>query len=162
MRKILITISTLFILNINAQDILPLKERAEFINKLQKDRVNNLLPKLMEKTGIDMWVLIAREYNEDPIIKTMLPPTWLNARRTTIVVFSLDQKTKEFESVAIARYAFGENIPSIWNKEEQPNQWQALSDYIISKNPENIGINTSSYEPLADGLSKYHYDQKLK
>ena len=89
----------------------------------------------------------------------MLPPTWLNARRTTIVVFSLDQKTKEFESVAIARYAFGENIPSIWNKEEQPNQWQALSDYIISKNPENIGINTSSYEPLADGLSKYHYDQ---
>ena len=159
MRKILITISTLFILNINAQDILPLKERAEFINKLQKDRFNNLLPKLMEKTGIDMWVLIAREYNEDPIIKTMLPPTWLNARRTTIVVFSLDQKTKEFESVAIARYAFGENIPSIWNKEEQPNQWQALSDYIISKNPENIGINTSSYEPLADGLSKYHYDQ---
>ena len=159
MRKILITISTLFILNINAQDILPLKERAEFINKLQKDRFNNLLPKLMEKTGIDMWVLIAREYNEDPIIKTMLPPTWLNARRTTIVVFSLDQKTKEFESVAIARYAFGKNIPSIWNKEEQPNQWQALSDYIISKNPENIGINTSSYEPLADGLSKYHYDQ---
>ena len=159
MRKILITISTLFILNINAQDILPLKERAEFINKLQKDRFNNLLPKLMEKTGIDMWVLIAREYNEDPIIKTMLPPTWLNARRTTIVVFSIDQKTKEFESVAIARYAFGKNIPSIWNKEEQPNQWQALSDYIISKNPENIGINTSSYEPLADGLSKYHYDQ---
>ena len=159
MRKILITISTLFILNINAQDILPLKERAEFINKLQKDRFNNLLPKLMEKTGIDMWVLIAREYNEDPIIKTMLPPTWLNARRTTIIVFSLDQKTKEFESVAIARYAFGENIPSIWNKEEQPNQWQALSDYIISKNPENIGINTSSYESLADGLSKYHYDQ---
>ena len=87
----------------------------------------------MENTGIDMWVLIAREYNEDPIIKTMLPPTWLNARRTTIVVFSLDSKTKEFNSVAIARYAFGDNIPSIWNKEEQPNQWEALKDYIVSK-----------------------------
>tara|TARA_Y100001935_G_scaffold180901_1_gene149791 strand:- start:1091 stop:2422 length:1332 start_codon:yes stop_codon:yes gene_type:complete len=159
MRKIFIIISTLFLLNLNAQDILPLNERAEFINKLQKDRFNNLLPKLMEKTGIDMWVLIAREYNEDPIIKTMLPPTWLNARRTTIIVFSVDQQTKEFESVAIARYAFGDNIPSIWNKEEQPNQWQALSDYIISKSPKKIGINTSSYESLADGLSKYHYDQ---
>ena len=159
MRKILIITSILFITNINCQDILPLKERAAFINKLQKDRLNNLLPKLMEKTGIDMWVLIAREYNEDPIIKTMLPPTWLNARRTTIVVFSLDSKTKEFNSVAIARYAFGDNIPSIWNKEEQPNQWEALKDYIVSKNPEKIGINTSSYESLADGLSKYHYDQ---
>ena len=46
----------------------------------------------MEKTDID--IMIAREYNEDPIIKTMLPPTWLNARRTTILVFSLDKKPK--------------------------------------------------------------------
>ena len=79
MRKILILFRALFFTNIYAQDILPLKERAEFINKLQKERLNELLPMLMEKTGIDMWVLIAREYNEDPIIKTMLPPTWLNA-----------------------------------------------------------------------------------
>jgi hypothetical protein len=159
MRKILILFSVLFVSNFYAQDILPLKERAKFVNKLQKERFNNLLPELMEKTGIDMWVLIAREYNEDPIIKTMLPPTWLNARRTTIIVFSLDSETKNFESVAIARYAFGDNIPSIWNKEKQPNQWEALKDYIVSKNPEKIGINTSSYESLADGLSKYHYDQ---
>jgi Xaa-Pro aminopeptidase len=159
MRKILILFTILFVSNFYAQDILPLKERAKFVNKLQKERFNNLLPELMEKTGIDMWVLIAREYNEDPIIKTMLPPTWLNARRTTIIVFSLDSETENFESVAIARYAFGDNIPSIWNKEKQPNQWEALKDYIVSKNPDKIGINTSSYESLADGLSKYHYDQ---
>ena len=159
MRKILILFTALFITNINAQDILPLKERAAFINKLQKERLNKLLPQLMEKTDIDMWVLIAREYNEDPIIKTLLPPTWLNARRTTILVFSLDKKTKNFESVAIARYAFGDNIPSIWDKDKQPNQWEALKDYIVSKNPEKIGLNISSYESLADGLSKYHYDQ---
>ncbi len=159
MRKILILFTALFITNITAQDILPLKERAAFVNKLQKERLNKLLPQLMEKTDIDMWVLIAREYNEDPIIKTMLPPTWLNARRTTILVFSLDKKTKKFESVAIARYAFGDNIPSIWDKDKQPNQWEALKDYIVSKNPEKIGLNISSYESLADGLSKYHYDQ---
>ena len=159
MRKILILFTALFITNINAQDILPLKERAAFINKLQKERLNKLLPQLMEKTDIDMWVMIAREYNEDPIIKTMLPPTWLNARRTTILVFSLDKKTKNFESVAIARYAFGDNIPSIWDKDKQPNQWEALKDYIVSKNPEKIGLNISSYESLADGLTKYHYDQ---
>ena len=92
----------------------------------------------------------------------MLPPTWLNARRTTILVFSLDSQTKEFESVAIARYAFGENIPSIWNKEQQPNQWEALKDYIVNKNPKKLGINISSFEPLADGLSKYHFDQLHK
>ena len=41
----------------------------------------------MEETGIDMWVIITREYNEDPVIKTLLPPTWLNARRRTILAF---------------------------------------------------------------------------
>ncbi len=159
MRKILIILTLTLSVNISAQDILSLKDRAEFINKLQQERFNNLLPSLMEKTNIDMWVLITREYNEDPIIKTMLPPTWLNARRTTILVFSRDSKTNEFKSVAITRYPFGDNIPSIWDKDKQPNQWKALRDYIVSQDPNKIGINSSSYESLADGLSKYHYDQ---
>ena len=76
-----------------SQEILPLKSRAEIIDKIQKDRLDNLLPKLMSKSNLDMWVLIAREYNEDPVIKTLLPATWLNARRRTILVFSLDKKT---------------------------------------------------------------------
>ena len=73
MRKILIILTLTLSVNISAQDILSLKDRAEFINKLQQERFNNLLPSLMEKTNIDMWVLITREYNEDPIIKTCYP-----------------------------------------------------------------------------------------
>ena len=61
----------------------------------------------MQKNDIDMWVLMTREYNEDPVIKTMLPPTWLNARRRTILVFSYNELTKKTESVAISRYNFG-------------------------------------------------------
>ena len=34
-----------------------------------------------------MWVVISREYNEDPVIKTLLPAEWLAARRRTILVF---------------------------------------------------------------------------
>ena len=77
----LINIILLVILSnqIQSQSILGLKERARVISEIQKDRLDNLLPKLMDETGIDMWVLITREYNEDPIIKTLLPPTWLNA-----------------------------------------------------------------------------------
>ena len=81
-----------FIANGTSQEILPLKSRADIIDKIQKDRLDNLLPKLMIKSNLDMWVIITREYNEDPIIKTLLPATWLNARRRTILVFSLDKK----------------------------------------------------------------------
>ena len=70
-----------------SQDILPLRERASLIDQIQKERIEKLLPKLMEEQDIDVWVMITREYNEDPIVKTLLPPTWLNARRRTILVF---------------------------------------------------------------------------
>lgn len=144
------------------QQVLSLKERALKIDEIQKDRFDNLLPKLMEDTGIDLWVLITREYNEDPVIKTLLPPTWLNARRQTILVFSKNKDSEGITSAAITRYPFGKLIPSIWNKEKQPNQWQALADYIVSKNPKNIGINTSKSFALADGLVKTDYDALMQ
>jgi Xaa-Pro aminopeptidase len=138
------------------QEILPLRERAQQIELIQKDRIQNLLPELMQEQNIDLWVLITREYNEDPVVKTLLPPTWLNARRRTILVFS---KTENgMDPVAITRYNFGNNIRSIWNKEEQPNQWQALADYIVSQNPKRIGINISEHYGIADGLAKTDYD----
>ena len=60
-----------------SQKILPLRERADLIDAIQKERIQNLLPKLMEEQNLDLWVLITREYNEDPVVKTLLPPTWL-------------------------------------------------------------------------------------
>ena len=139
-----------------SQNILDLKNRASVIKDIQKDRIENLLPKLMKETGIDMWVIITREYNEDPIIKTLLPPTWLNARRRTILVFYYDNN--KIESAAISRYNFGENIPSIWDKEKTPNQFEALYDYILKKNPKKIGLNFSENFALVDGISKTDFD----
>ena len=143
---------------IQSQNILNLKDRAKVISEIQKDRLDNLLPKLMDETGIDMWVLITREYNEDPIIKTLLPPTWLNARRRTILAFYHDKEKNTVEKVAIARYNFGDNIPSIWNKDEEPNQMNALSKFIESRNPEKIGLNYSDHFALADGIVKTDYE----
>ena len=162
MKIINLIVLLLFTSQIQSQDILGLKERARVIEKLQKDRFDNLLPKLMEETGIDMWILITREYNEDPIIKTLLPPTWLNARRRTILAFYHDKNNNKVEKVAIARYSFGKNIPSIWNKEEEPNQWKALSQFIETKNPNKIGLNYSEHFALADGIVKTDYELFMK
>ena len=158
MKIINLILFLLITVQINAQDILGLKDRARVIEEIQKDRFDNLLPQLMEETGIDMWVIITREYNEDPVIKTLLPPTWLNARRRTILAFHYDKKSKKLEKVAIARYSFGKNIPSIWNKEEEPNQMKALAKFIEEKNPEKIGLNFSDHFALADGIVKTDYE----
>ena len=45
---------TTFMSSFFSQQILDLKDRASLIEKIQKDRLENLLPKLMSKNGIDM------------------------------------------------------------------------------------------------------------
>ena len=136
-----------------SQAVLPLKHRVKAIKEIQKDRLENLLPQLMEREKIDCWVIITREYNEDPIIKSILPPTWLNARRRTILVFTHDESSNKVDMAAITRYSFGSLIKSVWDKEKEPDQMKALVDYLKLKNPKKIGINISDTYGIADGLS---------
>lgn len=142
----------------NYAQILPERDRADLRNEILKDRFDNLLPSLMEDTGIDMWLVISREYNEDPVMRTMLPATWLNARRRTILVFFRNKETNTTERLAVARYDVGENITSAWDKEKQPDQWARLVEIIEERNPGTIGINTSEYFGIADGLVKTDYE----
>ncbi|WP_199886192.1 M24 family metallopeptidase [Pseudoalteromonas sp. T1lg23B] len=131
--------------------ILAMKERAAVIDELTAKRVKTLLPNLMKNTGLDMWVLISREYNEDPVLKTMLPATWLSARRTTILVFALDKKG-DVNAYAVAPYKIGNVFKSAWDKKTQPDQWQALVDLMDKYQPKRIGVNTSDHWAHADGL----------
>ena len=139
--------------------ILNEKERANKTNEILKYRFENILPQLMDKTDIDMWILISREYNEDPVLKTMLPAEWLNARRRTILVFYRNKGKNSLDKLAVARYNFGENIISAWDKEKQPDQWERLNEIIDERNPERIGLNFSKYFNIADGLDKTDYEE---
>ena len=157
MKKIIILI--FFISSSFNAQILDEKDRAQKINEILKYRFENILPDLMDKTDIDMWVLISREYNEDPVLKTMLPAEWLNARRRTILVFYRNKENNTLDKLAVARYNFGENIISAWDKESQPNQWLRLNEIIEERNPKKIGLNFSKYFNIADGLDKTDYDE---
>lgn len=166
--KFVFTISILFSLFIssNAQQpymprILTLREQAEVIDRWLDERMQAVLPDLMKRTGIDCWVIIAREYNEDPVLRTMLPATWQSARRTTMLVIFDPGNGKPLETLAIARYDVGKTFKKAWNPEQQPDQWKALADLIASRNPKKIGINKSLTFALADGLSATHYDQLI-
>ena len=144
-----------FVFSAQAQ-VLSVKEQAVTINEVLTDRIDHLLPKLMDEAKIDCWLIISREYNEDPILKTFLPAEWLSARRTTMLVFYRDKKNESIHSYAIARYQVGKRIQAAWNPEKEPNQWKALSKLIDSLNPNQIALNTSKDYGHADGL---HYTE---
>ena len=152
---------TAFAQNPYSPKTLSMRDRAKVIDMWLEERVKTVLPKVMRRSGIDMWVIISREYNEDPVLRTFLPSTWQSARRTTILVVYDPGAGKAIETYAMARYGVGKIFVKTWEREKQPDQWKALADFIAVKNPKKIGINRSSTHALADGITATDYTKLM-
>ena len=165
-----LAVSTFVLLSVfgapaEAQDSMPailsMRERAEVRDVWLERRLETVIPLVMRRAGIDMWILSAREYNEDPVVRTMLPATWLNARRRTILVFHDRGEEEGVERLAIARYAVGEAFPAAWDVEAQPDQWARVAEVVAERDPERIAVNRSATFALADGMTDSEFDGLL-
>jgi Xaa-Pro aminopeptidase len=142
--------------------ILTQRDQAKMIDDLLEDRLRNTLPALMRREGFDMWVVISREYNEDPVIETLLPATWMAARRTTMLVAFDRGAEKEMEFLAVARYDVGKVFKRAWDPDANPDQWAQLGKIISERNPKKIGVNKAPSWGHADGLTSNDYDNLMK
>ena len=141
--------------------ILSLRQQGELHDAWLRERFRMVVPDLMRRADVDMWVLISREYNEDPVLKTMLPSKWMGARRTTMLVVYDPGPGRELETLACARYDVGDVFKKAWDPEAQPDQWKALADLIEARDPARIAVNRSADFGLADGISAHHYETLL-
>mgnify|MGYP002777036780 CR=1 FL=1 len=137
--------------------VLPLREQARLMDALLRERLDTLVPRLMRETGIDLWVVSAREYFEDPVTASMLDAESLHARRRTILVFHDPGEGKPIERLTISRYGLGGLFAPAWDPGAQPDQWRALADAIAARDPQRIGINTSPLHAFADGMTASEY-----
>jgi Xaa-Pro aminopeptidase len=135
---------------------LPLRQQADVRDRWLTERLLDLLPGLMDRAGIDLWLVIGREYNEDPVLATLLPATWLSARRRTMLV--LHRSDDGVTAAAVSRYPVGQFVPA-WFPDEQPDltaeesQWAAVRRMVEQADPRRIGIDVSADSAHADGLS---------
>ncbi|MCY4263444.1 MAG: Xaa-Pro aminopeptidase [Gammaproteobacteria bacterium] len=136
-----------------ATRILPLREQARIKDQILRHRLDTVIPSIMRRAGVDAWVLIAREYNEDPVLKTMLPATWLNARRRTVLMFFDHGSDRDVERMAVARYSVTDLFPGVWDPEMQPDQYERIAALLTEFNPQRIALNFSGTYGLADGLT---------
>ncbi|QFU75428.1 M24 family metallopeptidase [Halioglobus maricola] len=138
-------------------EVLSLQAQAELVDRITHERLTEVLPSLMRREGVDLWVIMSREYNEDPILKTLLPATWMSARRHTMLVVHDPGEGAALEYLAVARYPVGKVFAPAWNVAEQPDQWRALEELITARAPETIAVNHSDNFALADGMSSTEY-----
>ncbi|NEK60437.1 aminopeptidase P family protein [Geodermatophilus sabuli] len=141
---------------------LPLREQADVRDRWLTQRLLDLLPGLMDRAGIDLWLVVGREYNEDPVLATLLPATWLSARRRTILV--LHRSDDGVTAAAVSRYPVGQFLPA-WSPVDGEggaagqSQWAEVRRIVEQAAPRRIGIDVSADFALADGLSHTELQQ---
>ena len=141
---------------------LPLREQADVRDRWLTQRLLDVLPGVMDRAGIDLWLVIGREYNEDPVLATLLPATWLSARRRTIL--ALHRSDDGVTPAAVSRYPIGQFLPA-WSPDDAPglpaeeSQWAAVRRFVEQADPRRIGVDLSEDVALADGLS--HTEHRL-
>lgn len=145
-----------------------LREQADLQQQWLEKRMETVLPGLLRKYGIDLWVIPMREYNEDPVFSSIVSPTTFAARRRTIYVFYDRGPERGVERIALGGSTQGGVFQAVrstkpiaggagvggrqaelWGDE----QWQVLKKVIEERNPRVIGIDKSRTFAFADGLS---------
>ncbi len=133
-------------------NILPEKVRAEVMNEILEWRLEHIIPELMRREGIDMWLIICREYNEDPVYLSMVPEPTMAARRTSILIFHDKGEKEGVDRLTGSFYRMGKWYKSIFT-DQSKDQMEVLADYIKKTQPKKIGINESETWAFGDGLS---------
>jgi Xaa-Pro aminopeptidase len=138
--------------------VAPYEDRPAVQNALLTERLDTLLPQLMRETQIDMWVVIAREYNDDPVFLSLVPKPRFTARRTTMLVF-FDRGDAGVEKLTVSRYPLGSMYKAAWEGGDLDAQWRRLAEVIAERDPKTIAVNSSDLWPVADGLSHSLYEK---
>ncbi len=141
-----------------------LREQAKTQQEWLKIRLERVLPSVMRRNGISMWLVICREYNEDPVFLSLVSPEVFSARRRTIYVFFDRGVDLGVERLALGGGSNG-GLYQVYRDPEVENrelwgegQWALLRKLIEERNPNNIAINISRTFAFSDGLSASEYE----
>ena len=136
----------------------PAREQADIINRILAERLDTIIPQIMREAGVDLWLLMAREYFEEPVVASMLDAENMHARRRTILIFFDPGNGQPVERLTVSRYGLGGLFAPAWKPEEQPDQWAAAASIITARNPRKIAINTSDLSAFGDGMTLSQYN----
>ncbi|MEK7863424.1 MAG: M24 family metallopeptidase, partial [Chloroflexota bacterium] len=137
----------------------PLREQAAIQQQWLSRRLNDVLPALMRKHKAAMWIVMMREYNEDPVFRSLVSPTVFAARRRTIYVFYDRGPEAGVERLALGGGDNGGLYTPIRDPEGRGRelylqaQMDALRKIVEERNPANIAVNISRTHAFSDGLS---------
>ena len=146
-----------------------LREQAAVQQRWLRDRLEQVLPRVMRDHGVDLWVVAMREYNEDPVFRALVSPTTFAARRRTIYVFHDRGAAEGVDRIALGGTSQGGLYEALRDTESAPDgrprelwgadQWAFFARVVRERNPRRIAVNVAHDHNFADGLSAGEWEQ---
>jgi len=162
--------------------VMGIRKQLSLRNEILGERLTNLLPKVMNAHDIDLWIVAAREHNEDPVMYSMLPAPMMSARRTTVLLF-YKQPNGEIERMCLSRKNGGldkyyknvwihqkgsdwlfdtilmpdRDVADVQDGSTEEEQFECVGRIVRERNPSRIGLNYSDRTAFGDGISHSLY-----
>ena len=136
------------------------REQSERIHQRLEHRFETVLPEVMRRTGIDMWIIPSREYNDDPVFRSLAPFTTYSSRRRTILVFYDRGGDRGVERISVGRFDY-DGLYTVYPTHND-SQWVGLRKLVEERKPKVIGVNMSESWSHADGLSANERDNLFR
>ncbi len=122
--------------------------------EIRKERINKLLPEAMKAAGVDCWLTICRENNNDPIA---LHVGGENAGGTAVFMFYLDEEgfhsrvfSPDGEATSLDELDIHDTVVKV---DRGVSTLDEAAAFIQGKGFNRIAVNSSVENSLADGLS---------
>ncbi|HBE82101.1 MAG TPA: hypothetical protein DDW24_04885, partial [Blastocatellia bacterium] len=142
--------------------LLTQREQMEVREGWLRKRLGTLLPGMMKRHGIDMWIVVNEEFNSDPVTPHITPPIPIVGRRD---IFLFIDRGNSLERIAMVRYdeerlknhyrmvmpardKFGEELKKIVD-ERKP---KTIALNIGGSRGQQSGLSYDSYRFLAESL----------
>jgi len=137
--------------------VLTIRDQEKVHNDNLPYRLDTILPQIMRREGIDMWLVLNLECNEDPVYMSLIKRPAFNARRLSILVFHDDpeQGFKKLNASWWGKWSCGPMYEDLLTDRTKGgnHQFTVLAEYIKKHDPKKIGINYAPHWEYHDDFS---------
>jgi Xaa-Pro aminopeptidase len=151
-----------------------LREQAAVRQQWLQYRLDSILPGLMRQHDVRMWIVVCREYAEDPVFFAMVSPTTFACRRRSIYVFHDRGPEQPLERLALGGSSQGGLFQAVRDTAVAPatpgvpgrggellgaGQWALLRRVVEQRDPRTIAVDISHTHAFSDGLTAGEWEQ---
>ncbi|MBK9155951.1 MAG: aminopeptidase P family protein [Chloracidobacterium sp.] len=135
--------------------LLSQREQADFREQWLRKRLGSLLLPMMKRHGIEMWIVVNEEFNNDPVTPHITPMVPIVGRRDLFIFIDQGQR---IERVAVVRYA-EERLKGHYRMllPARDKFGEEVRKLVDARNPKSIALNIGGGRGQQSGLSHDSY-----